>query len=60
MNEQSCRTIGAVIGLSAGYGLMRASGFSGMVASAVFWGAGCVLGGMIAERVYRWRRNQRR
>ena len=60
MNEQTYRTIGAVIGLSVGYGSMRVCGFSGMIASALFWGAGCVLGGMIAERVYRWRRNQRR
>ncbi len=60
MNEQAYRTIGAVIGLSVGYAAMRVYGVSGMVASALFWGAGCVLGGMIAERVYRWRRNQRR
>jgi len=60
MSEQAYRTIGAVVGLGIGYGLMTASGFAGMVALALFSGGGCVLGGMVAERVFRWSQNQGR
>ena len=29
-------------------------GFQGMVASALFWGGGCVLGGVVAEKLFYW------
>ena len=29
-------------------------GFQGMVTSALFWGGGCVLGGVVAEKLFYW------
>jgi hypothetical protein len=58
--KQFYRSSGAIVGLALGYGVMSLTGFSGMVASALFWGTGCVLGGMAAEHVFRWKRNQDR
>lgn len=56
--KQFYRSTGAILGLVVGYGVMVLTGFSGMVASALFWGIGCVLGGMAAEQVFRWNNNQ--
>jgi short subunit fatty acids transporter len=58
--KQFYRSSGAILGLALGYGVMLLTGFTGMVASAVFWGIGCVLGGMAAERLFRWNNNQGR
>lgn len=56
--KQFYRSTGAILGLAVGYGSMVLTGFNGMVASALFWGIGCVLGGMAAEQVFRWNNNQ--
>lgn len=58
--KQFYRSSGAIIGLALGYGLMSLTGFTGMVASALFWGTGCVIGGMAAEHLFRWNSNQGR
>ena len=58
--KQFYRSSGAILGLALGYGVMLLLGFTGMVASAVFWGMGCVLGGMAAEQLFRWNNNQGR
>ncbi len=57
MNEDRYRTIGALLGLAAGWGLMVGLGFSGMVPAAVLGAGGCVAGAIAAERFYAW--NQR-
>ena len=54
------RSSGAILGLALGYGVMLLTGFTGMVASAVFWGMGCVLGSMAAEQLFRWNNKQGR
>ena len=58
--KQFYRSSGAILGLALGYGVLLLTGFTGMVASAVFWGMGCVLGGMAAEQLFRWNNNQGR
>ena len=58
--KQFYRSSGAILGLALGYGVMLLTGFTGLVASAVFWGMGCVLGGMAAEQLFRWNNNQGR
>lgn len=58
MSEENYRTIGALIGLSSGIGLMMLLGYSGMVAGAAFGAGGCVAGAIAAEQLFAW--NQRR
>ncbi|MGB1708002.1 MAG: hypothetical protein ACPHF4_09275, partial [Rubripirellula sp.] len=58
--KQFYRSCGAIVGLASGYGVMSLTGFTGMVASALFWGTGCVMGGMAAEQVFRWNSKQGR
>ncbi len=57
MNKDHYRTIGALLGLVAGVGLMRGVGISGIIPAAVFWAGGCVVGAIAAEKFYAW--NQR-
>ena len=58
MSEDNYRSIGSIIGLATGIGLMMALGYSGMVAGAVFGAGGCVAGAITAEKFFAW--NQRR
>ena len=58
--KQIYRSSGAIVGLAVGYGVMLLTGLTGMVASALFWGVGCVLGGMAAEQLFRWNNKQGR
>ena len=58
MSEDNYRSIGSLIGLLAGVGLMRWLGYSGMVAGAAFGAGGCVAGAIAAEKLFAW--NQRR
>ncbi|MDA7904831.1 hypothetical protein N9A80_00655 [Rhodopirellula sp.] len=58
--KQIYRSSGAMLGLALGYCVMVWTGLTGMVASALFWGVGCVLGGMAAEQLFRWNNNQGR
>lgn len=58
MTEQNYRSIGAIVGLSAGIGLMVLLGYSGIVASALFGAGGCVSGAIVAEKLYA--RNRRK
>ncbi len=55
MTEDTFRTIGAIIGLSAGIGLMLAMGFSGIVFGALFGAGGCVSGAVTAEKLHAWK-----
>ncbi len=58
MSEDNYRSIGSIMGLAAGVGLMMALGFSGIVAGAAFGAGGCVAGAIAAEKFFAW--NQRR
>jgi hypothetical protein len=58
MSEQSYRSIGSIIGLALGIGLMLALGFSGIIPGAVFGAGGCVLGGIAAEKLYAWNKSR--
>ena len=58
--KQFYRSSGAIVGLAIGCGVMSLTGFTGMVASALFWGTGCVIGGMAAEHLFRRNSNQGR
>ena len=58
MTKESYRSIGALIGLASGFGLMFALGFSELVPAAFFGAGGCVAGGMTAERVHAWKTNR--
>ena len=52
MNEDTYRTIGAIIGLAAGIGMMITLGMSGMVPGALFGAGGAVAGGICGEKLY--------
>jgi len=52
MTRDSFRTIGALLGLALGVGLMILLGQSGMLAGALFGAGGCVLGGISGEKLY--------
>ncbi len=52
MSRDNYRTIGALIGLAVGVGLMYLLGQSGLVAGAVFGAGGCVLGGITGEKIH--------
>lgn len=52
MSRDNYRTIGAVLGLVIGTGLMMAAGLQGLVAGAIFGAGGCVLGGISGEKIY--------
>ena len=54
MTEERYRSIGALVGLGLGIGLMIALGFGGIVPAAVFGAGGCVAGAIVAEKIYRW------
>lgn len=58
--RQFYRSCGAIFGLAVGYGVMTLTDFTGMIAAALFWGTGCVVGGIVAEQVFRWNINQGR
>ncbi|MAI34797.1 MAG: hypothetical protein CBE00_10715 [Planctomycetaceae bacterium TMED240] len=58
--KQFYRSCGAIVGLALGYGVMSLTGFTGMFASAFFWGTGCVVGGIAAEQLFHWNSNQGR
>ena len=58
MSEQHYRSVGSIIGLVAGLGLMVLFGYAGMVPGALFGAGGCVAGGITGEKVFAW--NQRR
>lgn len=57
MSEQIYRSIGSIIGLAAGVGLMTSLGYSGVTAGALFGAGGCVAGAIAAEKLFAW--NQR-
>lgn len=58
MSEDNYRSIGSIMGLAAGVGLMMALGYTGIVAGAAFGAGGCVAGAIAAEKFFAW--NQRR
>jgi hypothetical protein len=59
MSEQAYRSIGSIIGLALGVGLMMAVGFQEKILpGAVFGAGGCVLGGIVAEKFYAWNKNR--
>ena len=56
MSKDNYRSIGAIVGLVVGIGLMIASGQHSMLAGALFGAGGAVAGGISGEKVYAWRR----
>ncbi len=54
MKEETYRTIGALVGLALGIGLMQVLGLSGVLFGAVFGAGGCVTGAVTAETIFRW------
>ncbi|EMB16789.1 MULTISPECIES: hypothetical protein [Rhodopirellula] len=58
MSRDNYRTIGAIVGLALGIGVMFLFGMSGIVAGAAFGAGGCVIGGIAGEQIFD-RRGQR-
>ncbi len=56
MSKDTYRSIGAILGLCLGLGLMIAIGWGGMIPGAVFGAGGAVAGGISGEKVFAWRR----
>jgi hypothetical protein len=54
MSEDRYRSIGAMIGLAIGIGLMMALGYGGVIPGAAFGAGGCVAGAIAAEKAYAW------
>jgi len=55
MTKDRYRSIGAIIGLCLGVGLMIGLGYSGMIPGALFGAGGAVLGGISGESFFAWR-----
>lgn len=54
--EQHYRSAGAVVGLLLAYFILDSmEQQGGIVVSAVVWSMGCVLGGMLGQRLFRWK-----
>jgi hypothetical protein len=58
MTEDRYRSIGSVIGLALGIGLMVALGFGGIIPGALFGACGCVAGAITAERLCAWNKRK--
>ncbi len=54
MTEDSSRSIGAIVGLVMGLGLMVLMQFGGMIPGAVLGAGGAVAGGIAGEKLYSW------
>jgi outer membrane lipoprotein SlyB len=54
MTEESSRSVGAILGLVIGLGLMFLLGFGGMIPGALFGAGGAVAGGVTGEKVFAW------
>ena len=52
MNEDSYRTIGAIIGLAFALVLMVGMGLGGMIPGALFGAGGAVVGGICGEKFF--------
>ena len=52
MNEDTYRSIGAIIGLTLGLILMFALGIGGMIPGALFGAGGAVTGGICGEKLF--------
>jgi len=52
MNRERFRSLGAIIGLAAGFAIMFLLGLTGLLWGAFFGAGGAVLGGMSGERLY--------
>lgn len=52
MNEDTYRTIGAIIGLAFGLVLMVGIGLGGMIPGALFGAGGAVVGGICGEKFF--------
>ena len=55
MSKDNYRSIGAILGLAIGLGLMFVMGLGGMIPGAVFGAGGAVLGGITGEKIFAWR-----
>ncbi|MDF1841346.1 MAG: hypothetical protein P1U77_07920 [Rubripirellula sp.] len=55
-SRDTYRSIGAILGLSAGVLTMSALGFGGLVAGAIFAASGCVAGAIVGEQLHAKRR----
>lgn len=55
-SRDTYRSIGAILGLSAGVITMSALGFGGLVAGAIFGASGCVAGAIVGEQLHAKRR----
>jgi hypothetical protein len=51
MRTDTKRSIGAILGLSIGVSVMWMMGLGGLVYAFIFGAGGCVMGGMIGERI---------
>lgn len=58
MTEERYRSLGAIVGLASGVGLMVALGYGGVMPGALFGAGGCVAGAIAAERLYAWIQNR--
>ena len=58
MNQERYRSLGSIIGLALGVGLMLALGFSGIIPGAVFGAGGCVAGAIAGEKFCEWNKKK--
>ena len=52
MSKDTCRSMGAIIGLVSSLLLMMVLGYSGVLPGAVFGAGGAVVGGMLGETLF--------
>ncbi|TWU42140.1 hypothetical protein [Novipirellula artificiosorum] len=58
MNRDNYRSIGAILGITIGILAMFSLRLDGLLAGFVFGAGGAVLGGMLGERIFAWRKTR--
>ena len=58
MSEQHYRSVGSIVGLAVGFGVMKALTLSGIVWAALFGAGGCVAGAIAAEKFFAWKQRR--
>ncbi|QDV46692.1 hypothetical protein Enr13x_66010 [Stieleria neptunia] len=58
MSRDSYRSVGAIVGLGLGIGLMLMAGQGGVLPGAIFGAGGAMAGGILGEKIHAMRQGK--